>query len=143
MLHLIWSCLPTICLRIKFNFYMLWHWNNNLNNICFTIYVDNVVKPTNIIIWNDPNSSCNYRDKLAMKVKTLQGKLLILFWFLYSDAEQRFMVKFLQQQRSGIGNDGKFWLNLRRKLILIHDTNNVMFELPVSWCKLSMFLVFL
>ncbi|XP_022330695.2 macrophage mannose receptor 1-like isoform X2 [Crassostrea virginica] len=32
-----------------------------------------------------------------------------------SDAEQRFMVKFLQQQRSGIGNDGKFWLNLRRQ----------------------------
>lgn len=90
---------------------------NPVENICFTIYVGNVVKPTNIIIWNDPNSSCNYRDKLAMKVKTLQGKLLILFWFLYSDAEQRFMVKFLQQQRSGIGNDGKFWLNLRRKLI--------------------------
>lgn len=43
--------------------------------------------------------------------KTLNSNLLEIT----SDAEQSFMQMFLQRQRSGIGNDGKFWLNLRRQ----------------------------
>lgn len=49
--------------------------------------------------------------KASDHCKTLNSNLLEIT----SDAEQNFMQTFLQRQRSGIGNDGKFWLNLRRQ----------------------------